>query len=102
MVIGVPKETAVGERRVALVPDTVTSFKGKDLDVAIESGAGEAAGHPDSHYSDAGATVGNAGDAYGADIVVGVGRPTAEGFWRRRMTPPPLASRAVPLPIAAR
>ncbi|MBS1885144.1 MAG: NAD(P)(+) transhydrogenase (Re/Si-specific) subunit alpha, partial [Actinobacteria bacterium] len=45
--IGVPKETAEGERRVALVPDVVRSLR-KDgkVDVLVGSGAGEAAGHP--------------------------------------------------------
>ena len=49
MKIGVPKETADGERRVALVPDAVASLKKNEkLSVAVERGAGEAAGHPDS------------------------------------------------------
>ena len=61
MKIGVPKETADGERRVALVPDVVKSLKRNEkLDLLVESGAGEAAGHPDSQYSDAGAEIGRA------------------------------------------
>ena len=56
MKIGVPKETADGERRVALVPDVVASLKKNEgIDVIVERGAGEAAGHPDSQYTDAGA-----------------------------------------------
>ncbi len=56
MKIGVPKETAEGERRVALVPDVVKSLKRNEhLDVLVERGAGEAAGHPDAAYEEAGA-----------------------------------------------
>ena len=40
MRIGVPKETAEGERRVALVPDVVKSLRQSELDVTVESGAG--------------------------------------------------------------
>ena len=60
MKIGVPKETADGERRVALVPDVVASLKkNESIDVVVERGAGEAAGHPDSQYADAGAEIGD-------------------------------------------
>ena len=76
MKIGVPKETAEGERRVALIPDVVKSLKEKALDVVIESGAGEAAGHPDSEYTDAGAEVGSADAAWGADVVARVAVPS--------------------------
>jgi H+-translocating NAD(P) transhydrogenase subunit alpha len=75
--IGVPAETASGERRVALIPDVVSSLTGNGLDVAVEAGAGEAAGHPDSEYADAGATVGSGDDAWSADVVVRVAVPTA-------------------------
>ena len=54
--IGVPKETAEGERRVALVPDVVEALTAKEIEVAVEAGAGEGASHPDSEYTDAGAT----------------------------------------------
>jgi H+-translocating NAD(P) transhydrogenase subunit alpha len=79
MKIGVPKETAVGERRVALIPDVVASLKRNEkVEVAIESGAGEAAGHPDSQYADAGADVTSDGSAWGADVVLRVAVPSAE------------------------
>ncbi len=48
MRIGVPKEPVEGERRVALIPDTVASLVDKQLAVVVESGAGELAGHPDT------------------------------------------------------
>jgi NAD(P) transhydrogenase subunit alpha len=78
--IGVPKEAAEGERRVALIPDVVRSLIDRKLEVSVESGAGEAAGHPDSEYSDAGATLD--GDAWAADVVVRVAVPTREEIGR--------------------
>jgi H+-translocating NAD(P) transhydrogenase subunit alpha len=70
MRVGVVRETAPGERRVALVPETVGKLAG--FDVIVESGAGEAASFPDSAYTDAGATIGSPWDA---DAVVAVRRP---------------------------
>jgi len=80
--LGVPKESADGERRVALIPDAVRSLTGEQLDVAVESGAGEGAGHPDAEYADAGATVGSADDAWGADAVAKVAPPSTEEIAR--------------------
>jgi NAD(P) transhydrogenase subunit alpha len=83
MKIGVPKETADGERRVALVPDVVKSLKRNEkIDVAVESGAGDAAGHPDSQYAEAGAEVGPAEAAWSADVVLRVAVPSAEEIGR--------------------
>src|SRR5919198_6018597 len=84
MLIGVPKETAEGERRVALVPDVVRSLTAKELEVGVESGAGDGAGHPDPEYSDAGASVGSGDEAWGADVVVKVAVPTLEEIGRLR------------------
>ncbi len=79
MKIGVPKETAEGERRVALVPDVVKSLKNNEhVDVLVESGAGDAAGHPDSQYADAGAEVVEAEVTWGADVVLRVAVPSTE------------------------
>jgi NAD(P) transhydrogenase subunit alpha len=80
MKIGVPRETAEGERRVALVPDVVKSLVANEkLAVLVESGAGEEAGHPDSQYSEAGADVVEGDVAWGADVVLRVAAPsTAE------------------------
>ena len=72
MRVGVPKETAEGERRVALSPDVVRRL-GKDHEVVVEAGAGAAAGVPDEHYTEAGATI---GDPWGADVVAKVVAPT--------------------------
>jgi NAD(P) transhydrogenase subunit alpha len=85
MRIGVPKETAAGERRVALVPDIVKSLrKNEKIEVLVESGAGEAAGHPDSQYSDAGAELTSAEAAWGADAVLRVAVPSTEDIGRLR------------------
>jgi proton-translocating NAD(P)+ transhydrogenase subunit alpha len=84
MRIGVPKETAEGERRVALIPDAVKSLRNAELDVAVESGAGADAGHPDQEYSEAGAEVGGADAAWGADVVLRVAVPSNEEIGRLR------------------
>lgn len=67
---------------MALIPDAVRSLIGKDLQVIVETGAGQAAGHPDSGYADAGATIGTSADAWGADIVLHVATPTVEEIRR--------------------
>ena len=84
MRVGVPKESREGERRVALIPDSVGALGGERLELLIESGAGEGAGHPDSAYSEAGARVGSADDAWGADVVTKVAVPTLEEIGRLR------------------
>jgi proton-translocating NAD(P)+ transhydrogenase subunit alpha len=85
MKIGVPKEAAAGERRVALVPDIVKSLlKNEKIEVLVESGAGDAAGHPDSHYTDAGAEIAAADAAWGADVVLRVAVPSTEEIGRLR------------------
>jgi NAD(P) transhydrogenase subunit alpha len=78
--IGVPKETAERERRVALVPDVVKQLTAKELEVAVESGAGEGAAHPDSEYTEAGAKVN--GDVWGSEVVLRVAPPSEEELGR--------------------
>jgi H+-translocating NAD(P) transhydrogenase subunit alpha len=82
MRVGVPKESREGERRVALIPDSVGSLSGERLELVVESGAGESAGHPDSTYSEAGASVGSGDDAWGADVVTKVAVPTLDEIGR--------------------
>ena len=82
MRVGVPKETAEGERRVALIPDVVRSLTGKEIDVVVEAGAGEGAGHPDAEYEEAGAAIGSAEAAWGAEIVLKVAVPSREEIGR--------------------
>jgi NAD(P) transhydrogenase subunit alpha len=74
MRVGVVRETAPGERRVALVPETVGKLAAGGFDVVVEDGAGAAASFPDELYTEAGATIGSPWDA---DVVVGVRRPDA-------------------------
>ena len=57
MLIGVPKETAAGEKRVATVPDVVEKLVKLGFTVAVQSGAGDAANFADDTYRAAGAEV---------------------------------------------
>src|SRR5207245_10585628 len=77
MKVGVPKETAISERRVALVPETVGRLVKSGAEVLVERGAGEGAFCADELYRAAGATlVPEAGRVLaGADVVVKVPRP---------------------------
>jgi len=74
--IGVPKETADGERRVALVPDIVRKLAAQGHEVVLEPGAGTQAGIPDALFEDAGASLG--GGAWEADVVAKVAPPGGE------------------------
>ena len=74
MRVGVPKELVPGERRVALVPETVGRL-GTGVEVIVEIGAGDAAGFDDAAYREAGATI---GDPWGAEVVAKVAAPSAE------------------------
>lgn len=78
MKVGVAKETAPGERRVALVPEVLGKLQAAGLDVLVETGAGAASAIPDSAYVDAGATVLSAVELYGqADVVLRVAKPSS-------------------------
>ena len=57
MIVGVPKESYPGERRVALVPGVLASLAKAGLQVMVEARAGESAGYPDSEYAEKGAKV---------------------------------------------
>jgi H+-translocating NAD(P) transhydrogenase subunit alpha len=74
VIIGVPKETFPGERRVALVPKVIAGLIKAGLQVAIEAGAGVQAGYPDADFAAAGAQVlSSRGDVFQqCDIVVQV------------------------------
>jgi len=73
MIVGVPKETFPGERRVALVPTALRPLIKAGLEIIVESGAGADAGYPDSAYADKGAKIASSRDeVFGADIVVQV------------------------------
>jgi NAD(P) transhydrogenase subunit alpha len=83
MRIGVPKETAPDERRVALVPDVVSRLTGSGFDVLVEKGAGLEASFPDTAFADAGASL--VDSVFGqAEAIVKVQKPTAQETGRLR------------------
>jgi len=57
VIVGVPKESYPGERRVALVPVVIPNLIKAGLEVVIEAGAGEQAGYPDAAYTEKGAKI---------------------------------------------
>jgi proton-translocating NAD(P)+ transhydrogenase subunit alpha len=73
--VGIPRETTQGERRVALVPESVGKLAANGFDFVVEQGAGDAASFPDTAYTEAGAAL---GDPWGADGVVKVRKPSAD------------------------
>ncbi|MCW3025734.1 MAG: Re/Si-specific transhydrogenase subunit alpha [Solirubrobacterales bacterium] len=76
MRIGVPKETAAGEHRVALVPEVVSKLKSKGLDVVVQSGAGADALLTDDAFTEAGAQVSaDSADIWRSDVVVTIAPP---------------------------
>jgi H+-translocating NAD(P) transhydrogenase subunit alpha len=79
--IAVPKETAPGERRVALVPEVVKKLAAAGFDVIVESGAGGAASWSDEDYRAAGAAI---GDPWDAEVVVKVRKPSESEVERLR------------------
>ena len=79
MKVAVVKESAPGERRVALVPEMIARLRGAGLEVLVESGAGDSAWLADSAYAEAGATVVSRAELLAdADLIVMVGKPDRE------------------------
>ncbi len=79
MRVAVPKETAPGERRVALVPETVSKLRESGFDFRVERGAGADAGFSDEDYTTAGAEI-TAADLLlaGSEAVAAVARPSPD------------------------
>ncbi|MDB4947761.1 MAG: hypothetical protein JWM27_410 [Gemmatimonadetes bacterium] len=77
LVIGVPKETAPLERRVALVPEVVKLLAAQGHEVRVEAGAGEGAYLSDDAYTEAGARIVDRAEAFGAPVVAKVQTPSA-------------------------
>jgi proton-translocating NAD(P)+ transhydrogenase subunit alpha len=77
MIVGVPKESFPGERRVALVPAVIPNLTKGGFEVLIEAGAGEGAGYPDADYiQKGGKTVAARAELFqAADVVVQVLAP---------------------------
>ena len=83
MKVAVVKESAPGERRVALVPETVPRLVQAGLEVLVEAGAGDSAWFPDSAYTAAGAAVTSTDNLYAtADVILTVTRPDAAALAR--------------------
>ena len=82
MRIGVPRETQPGERRVALVPDVIARIVDSRFDTVVEKGAGASASFRDADYEQAGARI--VDDAFVADVVVKVRKPSNEELGRLR------------------
>jgi NAD(P) transhydrogenase subunit alpha len=77
MRVGVAKETAPGERRVALVPESVDKLRAADLSVLIERGAGAGAWFADIDYAEAGAKVVTTSSLYTqSDVILRIRRPS--------------------------
>lgn len=76
MLIGVPRESAAGETRVAMTPETAKKYKAAGHRVLVERGAGERAACPDSAYEAVGAELVDAAAALGAELVLKVQRPS--------------------------
>jgi NAD(P) transhydrogenase subunit alpha len=81
MKVSVPKETAAGERRVALVPELVRRLARSGVESVVESGAGAAAHQSDLAYVEAGAEI---GDGFSGDVVAKVAPPSAAEVGRLR------------------
>jgi NAD(P) transhydrogenase subunit alpha len=81
MKVAVLRETAPGERRVSLVPEAVTKLRAADLEVLVESGAGDGAWLSDDAFTEAGATIATRGEIQQtADAIVMVGRPDEDAI----------------------
>jgi NAD(P) transhydrogenase subunit alpha len=78
MKVSVPKETAPGERRVALVPETVSKLTASGFELRVERGAGDAAGFRDAEYADAGAELVDGAAAADTECMVAVARPSSD------------------------
>src|SRR5262245_54062540 len=79
MKVGVARETAHGERRVALVPEALGKLTAAGLEILVETGAGAGAMIPDQAYTDAGASVVSTADLYASsDVILRVQKPSAE------------------------
>jgi NAD(P) transhydrogenase subunit alpha len=79
MKVGVTRETAPGERRVALVPETAGKLAAAGFEVVVEPGAGAAASFPDDAYAEAGATV---AAPWEAEVVLKVRKPSEDEIAR--------------------
>ena len=78
MLIGVPLETAAGETRVAVTPETAKKLKAQGHAIRVQSGAGVSASVTDAAYQAVGAEITDKAGAFGADLVLKVRSPSAD------------------------
>ena len=77
MKVGVAKETAPEERRVALAPDAIEKLRAANLSVLVERGAGAGASFPDTDYAEAGARIVPTTSLYSqSDVILRIHRPS--------------------------
>jgi H+-translocating NAD(P) transhydrogenase subunit alpha len=105
MILGVPKETIEGERRVAIAPQSVAALIKGGVDVVVESGAGESAGFPDAAYTGQKARIGSLAEVYAADILACV-RVAADAPYKKDQVvigfSDPLGDKALTQTVAAK
>lgn len=78
MKIGIPKERRANETRVAATPETVKKFKALGVDVVVEAGAGSYANFADADYAANGAEIVTTAQAFSADVILKVQRPSGD------------------------
>lgn len=88
MLIGIPKESLAGEKRVAATPDTVAKLRKLGFEIQVQSGAGEDASFKDAAYEAAGAKVVNPKDVWNSDIIFKVNAPNDDeiGYMKEGQT----------------
>jgi NAD(P) transhydrogenase subunit alpha len=85
MKVGVAKETAPGEQRVALVPEALGKLQAAGCEILVEAGAGDGAAIPDGAYTEAGATIVATDALYAqSDAILKVAKPNADEVGRLR------------------
>ncbi len=78
MIIGIPKETHAGEKRVAFTPPSVDRLVKKGAQIVVETGIGASIGLTDDDYKKAGAAIASRADTLSADIVLRLRKPTID------------------------
>ena len=82
MIIGIPKESLSGERRVAATPKSVDQLRKLGFDVIVESGAGSTASFTDEMYEASGAKIASADEVWRSELIYKVNSPNKEEIER--------------------
>ena len=75
MRIGIPKETAENETRVAIVPISIPKLKKIGFEVIVQKNAGELSGYSDSEYEEKGAQIGDIDEVMSAELIAAINVP---------------------------